>query len=350
MPVTLVSALLLGTGSSAVPQNPPDREDRPVSEIRPDSVTHAVEGRVVEKHAAVGIGRVRVELEGRGRREVGTTGPDGGFRFQGVRTGGYTLRVLGRGYRPRAQYVWVDEDVAVILPVAPAPVSNERAATSGRSRGSQSGPPGVGELRGVVRGGEWGLPLGDAEVLTNRGVATRTGNHGGFDVGGLPSGASVLVSVRAFGYLPLDTVVVAEAGTVHDFQIWRDPTVQRRIRDVVAGLAARADGHGGPVHTLGREALLASHEPTVVEALGNQHGDLVRRVRCVVLDDRGAQPPGLLSRLRPGDLQRIDLFVDPRDDGGVVARIHSRDFVRDLVAGGVEARRESGTGSDGNRC
>lgn len=321
-----VLALLLGTGSAVASQTPSDGS------------TYVVEGRVVQKHAAAGVAHAAVELEGADHLQAGATAADGGFRFEGVRAGGYTLRVLGEGYRPRAQYVWVEEDVVLILPVAVAPVPEDPSGSARQRRRAGSGPPRTGILRGVVRGGEWGLPLGDAEVLTNRGVAARTGDHGEFHVGGLLPDAAVLVSVRAFGYLPLDTVVIADGGSAHDFKIWRDPTVRRRILEEMEGLAARAHGHGGPVHTLEREALLASHESSVAALVRSQHGDLVRRIRCVVLDEGGGQDPHVLSTLVPGDLQRVELLVDPRGTGEVVARIYSRDFVRDLVARGPEAR------------
>lgn len=299
--------------------------------------TFTVEGRVVEKNAAVGIPAVRVELEGPGRADVGTTAGDGRFRFDNVRRGGYTLRVLGGGYRPRLQYVYVDEDVALILPLGPAPRMEGRTRGSRKVGESRSGVAGAGVLRGVVRAGEWGLPFRAAEVLTDRGLAARTGEHGAFAVRGLPRGSSVLVSVRAFGYLPLDTVVVVDGSERHDFQIWRDPTVQRRIDREVEALEARAALRPGPVRTLGREALLASHRATLAEMIRDHHGETLRRVRCVVLDGDPGHSPDVLSRLAPGDLERVELLVDSAGSADTVVRVFSRDFIRDLVGGGVEA-------------
>lgn len=308
------------------------------SQTLPAQPAFIVEGRVVEKHAAVGVSDVTVELEGEDGIVVGATAPDGRFRFENVRPGGYTLRLLGTGYRPRLQYVYVDEDVGLILPLAASPPLDGAARRFRRQGHSPSGVSGRGRLRGVVRAGEWGLPLRGVEVLTDRGVAARSGSHGEFAVQGLPAGSAVLVSLRAFGYLPLDTAVVIDGSESHDFQMWRDPAVQRRIDEKVQGLERRAALHPGAVRTLSREALLASHRPTLGEVIRSHHGEeTIRRIRCVVLDDDPGHPPGVLSTMAPGDLQRVELLSDPGGSGDTVARIYTRRFIRDLVGGGLEA-------------
>ncbi|MFW6199109.1 MAG: carboxypeptidase-like regulatory domain-containing protein [Gemmatimonadota bacterium] len=309
---------------------------------------YTVEGRVVEKDATAGIPNATLELEGSSAATAATarTRADGRFRFHGVDPGGYTIRVLRHGYRPRSQYVFVDEDVALILPLEMAPT------VEGRGR---SGPPGkpIVALRGVVRESEWGLPLPEVDVLTDLGRGTTTGVRGGFLLGGIPRDRPLLVSVRAFGYMPLDTVLRFGGADFHDLKLIPDPQVQRRIRRQWELLELRSAAGSERLGGLDREALLASGAPTLSGVLGTHYGELSSRVTCVVLDERTAKEPTHLLKLTPGGIQRVELFSHPGEPEGVVARVYSRRFIRDLIAGGVEAAsgaiayvHEAGSGTD----
>ena len=312
-----------------------------------------LEGRVVEENSTAGISGATLDLEGWSTTSV-RTGTDGRFRFEGVEPGGYTIRVLNRGYRPRSQYVFVDEDVALILPLGRAPRVAERDRAGPRRRSAVA-------LRGVVREGEWGLPLPDVDVLTDLGRGTTTGVRGGFLLGGVPGHHPLLVSVRAFGYMPLDTLLRSGGVAFHDLKLIPDPGVQRRIRREMENLELRSARAPGRIGGLNREVLLASGAPTVAGALGTHYGTLSSRISCVVLDEGVSKGPTHLLKLSPGKIQRVELLAHSREPEGVVARVYTRRFIRDLVAGAVEADsleipyvHEAGSGStalaDGPIC
>ncbi|MDX1568302.1 MAG: carboxypeptidase-like regulatory domain-containing protein [Longimicrobiales bacterium] len=313
--------------------------------VLPGPPGFTVEGRVVEGNATAGIRGATLELEGPSLHTT-LSGADGRFRFEGVEPGGYAVRVLRRGYRPRSQYVFVDEDMALILPLDAAPALEERAG---------AGRPGGGgvALRGVVREGRWGLPLPDVEVLTDLGTGTRTGARGGFLLGGSSRGRPVWVSVRAFGYMPLDTILRAGGGTFHDLKLNPDLEVQRRIRREVDVLGRSSGAHRGSHGGLGREALLASDAPTLAGVLRTHYGDVSNRISCVLLDEGAVEKSTQLLKLVPGRIQQVDLLPHPGEPENLVARVYTRRFVRDLVAGGVEAApgeiayvHEAGRGAD----
>ncbi len=286
-----------------------------------------VEGRVVEKDATAGIPYATLELEGISG-STARTAEDGRFRFEGVEPGGYTIRVLRSGYRPRIQYVFVDEDVALILPLAESRIFRERSRDRHRNRG---------RLRGVVREGASGLPLPGVDILTDLGRSTTTGDGGTFLLEGVPRDHPHLVSVRAFGYLPLDTVVRPGASSRWDFKLIPDPSVQRRIDREVALLGERSAGRSRVVGSLSREALLASGATTLAEAVRIHFGGLADRVACFVVDDGVTEPPADPAALSPGRLHRVELLSDGRESADIVVRVHTRHFVRDLVAGATKA-------------
>lgn len=301
-----------------------------------------VEGRVVEKNGTAGIPDATLELEGISG-STAKTAEDGRFRFEAVEPGGYTVRVLRSGYRPRIQYVFVDEDVALILPLAESRIFRERSWKQVRT---------VGHLRGVVREGASGLPLPAVHILTDLGRSTTTGDGGTFLLDRVPRDHPHLVSVRAFGYLPLDTVVRPGASARWDFKLIPDPAVQRRIDRKVELLGQGSIGRFRVVGSLSREALLASGAATLAEAVRVHFGSLADRVACFVVDDGATEPPADPASLSPGRLQRVEILSDGRRSSEVVVRVHTRHFVRDLVAGAAEATsvrieyiHEAGSGS-----
>src|SRR5688572_10447927 len=152
----------------------------------------SVQGRILDESTGLGVPSAGVELEGHGYM---VTGPDGSFRFDAVRPGRYPLWVVAFGYASGNRVLSVRGDVAVSVALEPAPVPIE----------------GVGatfvDFEGRVRDPANDFFLVDATVLTNQGRAARTDAHGRFELEGVLEAAPLHVTVVAFGYLTLDTLL-----------------------------------------------------------------------------------------------------------------------------------------------
>ena len=281
-----------------------------------------VTGRVAERGAELGIVGAIVELVGHGAT---LTDVAGGFRFDGVTRGPHTLRVNAFGYVDHEELVTVDADVSlnVLLDADPLPLDSLVVALTRV------------DVEGRVRDHVLGVPLYNADILVNRAPVTRTSPRGRFSLDEVWEDLPQLVSVRVFGYLPVDTVVSPREDDRYEFRLVRDPLVDRMLEAQIELLEERPTGEpaiGMP--PIGRELLLRSGSLPLSEVLRRHHSRRVGRVRCVVIDEELVPPfldGAVLSSTLPGDVERMEFLF-----GGAMLRIYTRDFMRNLLAGAAE--------------
>ena len=141
-----------------------------------------VEGRVTSV-GGPGIPNALVELQG---RPAVRTRAGGGFRFENVALGEYTLRVEAFGYATLTQSIVVDGDLSISVELDVAAFELDSLVVT----------PERTDAEGRVRDAERGVPLRGAEVRTNQGHQVRTDNAGRFDLE-VWDGTPLLVQVRA---------------------------------------------------------------------------------------------------------------------------------------------------------
>lgn len=189
--------------------------------------TAVLEGRVVGFEGAP-ITNAIVSLDGYSPR---LTADGGLFRFEGVPLGRRTIRVEAFGYSSLESVVQVGRDLSLTLVLEMAPFQLDSLVVSPRSR----------SVNGRVRDTILDVSLPEAEVLTSEGDSTRTNRAGRFSVDGWED-VPLYVGIRAFGYLPLDTVVVPMEDTSYSFYLATDPILMRMIEIEMKRLDDRAGG------------------------------------------------------------------------------------------------------------
>jgi hypothetical protein len=281
-----------------------------------------IEGRVLDESTGLGVSAAGVELAGHGYT---ITDPDGSFRFEAVRPGGYALLVVAYGYASRSRDLSIRDDLTFTIELEPAPVRLE----------------GVGatfvEIEGRVRDRANDFFMVDAIVLTNQGRGVATDAHGRFALEGMLEGAPLRLTIESFGYATLDTVVVPREDEKYLFDLEIDPVVEAQIAVQIERLERRA----APAFAVGRrnlnrDDLLAYAGNHTVQSMllfeyGPRRGS---RVPTVYVDGMRwsltNNPVDELFALLPETLERIEFIVIPY----VCARvdIYTRDFMRELIA------------------
>ena len=283
-----------------------------------------VAGRVLDESTGLGVSAAGVELEGHGYT---ITGPDGSFRFDAVFPGPYPLWVVAFGYASGSRIVTVSDDVALSLALAPAPV---RIAGVGAT---------FVDLEGRVRDPANDFFLVDATILTNQGRAARTDAHGRFEIEGVLEEAPLHVTVVAFGYRTLDTLVTPRDDERYVFELEPDPVVQAKIDVRVVQLDERAAPHFGALfHNLNRDDLLAyAGAHTVRSMIEWEFWTRLDRIALVIVDGEKwsltNEPIEELFTLLPEELERIE-FRQRRGcfDPIIDVYVYTRDYMSGLVA------------------
>lgn len=282
-----------------------------------------VSGQVVDTLTGRGIPAAVVRLEGHGSV---LTGESGGFRFVAVERGDYDLQVEAFGYAPRSVFLQVRGDVVVSVATELVPLDIGGLIVEPREV----------EVRGRVRDPVRDLPLKGVEIITGGGDNTRTNGGGGFEVGGW-EGLELLLRIRAFGYLPIDTVLTPTPGERHEFDLEPDPIIERMIAEQIGRIERRAGGRRAiTFRPMNRDRLLRRRGMTLYDVL---HTDYAHRLRvgCVVLDERPLTPSiadGILQTIPVEDVERIEFLFRGR-----MLRIYTRDFMRTMLGSQVELRR-----------
>jgi Carboxypeptidase regulatory-like domain len=290
---------------------------------------YVVQGRIVQEGSGDGIPNVIVQLEGFG---YSLTNADGRYQFQGVPPGGYELEVMTLGYAPESRFVPIEDAGAVVdLQLRRAPIVLDTLRVSLRSM----------DLRGRVREANGGPAIVDAQILSNVGRDARTDPNGGFELDDVYADVPLSVRVRAFGYLPLDYDFVPSETESYTFELQPDPVMQAMINEAVAEIEDRAGGwRSGMLGPMNREDILKFKDGTVGDLIRMRYGRTLSveriRVACVVIDERQTLYTGQdMARLVPQEIQRIEYLRSPTSPKLVSLRIYTRNFMRDMVAGGA---------------
>ena len=287
-----------------------------------------VQGRVYEASSGASVQNAIVELEGYGST---LTAEDGSFRFEGVAPGVHTLRVDGFGYAPRSLLLTVEGAATVSVALEIAPFALDPLIVQSR----------LIDIDGRVRDPTRDLDVVDAEILTNQSARTWTGARGRFELEGVLAELPLRVIVQAFGYFPVDTVVLPHEDDTYMLEVEPDPVVERMIDVQVGRLEERAAARRASVmRPLSRERLLRyAGRHTVASMLEWEYGRRLRRVECVLVDEKpllGAWQLETLYHVLPEDLERVEFLY-----AGAMLRIYTRDFMREMIGREVELRMPS---------
>ncbi len=282
-----------------------------------------VQGRVTSSSGSVLEG-VRVELEGHAITE---TSAAGGFRFERVVPGEYSLRIAAVGYVPVVQRLVVRGDTAVTVRLEPIGYRLDSVVVTARTI----------QVEGRVRDPAGDEVLRYADVFTSQSPPTRTDGHGRFRLKDVWEGTPLALSVAAFGYLPLDTVLIPVDGDRYVFDLRPDTVAQRMIAHQVERIQQRSRGRESVVmRPLDRQALLRSGGGSLLDVLVARYSIHLRRVRCVYVDDR-LLPPSMqdemMGAMNADDAERVEVLFS-----GVMLRIYTRAFIRRMISGPVELR------------
>lgn len=277
--------------------------------------THTVTGRVGEVGGAPIAGAL-VELEG--YRPAITT-RRGSFSFDGVVPGMHTIRVTAFGYEDASELVVIQRDTTLAFSLAVAPFQFDSLIANAQQI----------RLRGNVRDAGRDRPVVGAEIFTDMGGATDSNAAGRFEVNAW-AGVPVRVLVRAFGYLPLDSVVLGESGVNHSFPLREDPVVRQMLHAAVEQIEERAKGRiAVTMRPLDREKLLRWRGASLQEVLRGEFPTRVRRIQCVVVDEEALTPlgaEGVLATTPAWDVHRMEFLFR-----GAMLRIYTRDFMRTVL-------------------
>ena len=294
-----------------------------------------VQGRVFDSGGTTSIQDVVVALDGHGAM---LTSPDGTFRFEQVEPGGYTLRVVALGYAPRIQFIVVDGDTTVDVPLQIAPLPIDALLVEARPI----------DIEGRVRDRGRDLSLVNANVLTNQGRATQTDANGRFSLERVLEGLPLLVTVQAFGYLPVDKILLPSEDESYVFDLEPDTVMERMIEVQVLKLEERAAPRFSGMRPMNRERLLRSAgHSTLRDVLGVEYHTRFDRVRCVVIDEvqmlYGFDVWWNTTLVE--EVERVEFLAFGPRAQEVMMRIYTRAFIQDMVARDIRLRRPFYDGS-----
>jgi hypothetical protein len=283
-----------------------------------------LQGRIVEAGTSFGIQNAVVAIGGFG--SVLTTA-DGAFRFGAVGRGTHELRVTALGYATSTRLLTVDASmsVTIALEVVPLPLSPLTFREI--------------ELEGRVRDGRSDIGVGDADVSTEGGRNARTNANGRFTVDAF-DGVAVEMRVRAFGYLPLDTGVVAREDERPTLLLAPDPIVDAIIADQVQRLETRSRPQRAILfRNLDRDRLVRyAGRHTLLTMLEAEYGHRLRgRIKCVVLDEFVLHPDvdgATLATTFPEDVERVEFLYS-----GNMLRVYTRRFLFELAGRNTKLRQ-----------
>lgn len=285
-----------------------------------------VDGRVYDAGSDASVHNAIVELEGHGATMTST---EGAFRFEGVEPGGYTLGVVAFGYTPESRFIAVTGATTVPVPLEIAPLPVDPLLVELRRV----------DIEGRVRDPERDLSLVDAEILTNQVPGTQTDSHGSFKLEDVFEAVPLRMIVRAFGYLPVDTILLPDEDERYLFELEPDSLVERMIEVQVGRLEERAAGRRAVImRPMNRERLLLyAGSYTLRDVLETEYRSYVGRIRCAFVDEEQIYDFGefltVLGTTLPEEVERIEFLFR-----GVMLRVYTREFIRDMVARDVELR------------
>lgn len=290
-----------------------------------------LQGRVVESGTTTGIQNAIVSIEGIGA--VLTTA-QGAFRFGSIQAGTYAVRVTALGYASTTRSVTISADRFVTVALEVAPIALDSLSVRNI------------ELEGRVSDEPRDAWVVGAAVTVDQAAVTETDSHGRFSAHAL-EGVAVAVSIRAFGYLPMDSVVRAREDVTHDLLLARDLVIEAMIAAQVERLETRASPRfvaGFP--NLDREKILRRYGTgthTLMSLLEFEYGPRFdRRLHCVVIDEKvyergtgsGLMAGIMLNTTVPEEIERLEFMFR-----GEMLRIYTRAFIQEMTAREIQLRR-----------
>ena len=282
-----------------------------------------VGGTVVDATTGAPVRVAVVSLDGTDARAL--TDAEGVFRLRAPSPGSYLLRVEGFGYRELRVTLVVSGPIDDLrIELEPLPILLD-SITVGQRRV---------DVDGTVRDSALDVELIDVEVFVDGALAAVSNALGRFDLDDLWEDRPTRVGLRAFAYLPVDTVILPSEDLDVEFSLVADPLIEKMLATQVEQLQERMGGYRTITRpALDREDLLYWSRLSLLDALrAARMGG-----RCVFIDEE-LMPPGWaqarLLTLSPGQVHRVESLFD----GGMV-RVYTRDFVRRMLSGAVELRR-----------
>jgi len=285
--------------------------------------TAVVEGRVLNPTGA-GIPNATVSLDGIGFR---LTDDRGGFRFGSVPLRTYTLRVEGFGYEGMTLTADVEEDVDLDIRLEVAPFVLDSMVVEAR----------VIEIEGRVWDPVQDIPVAAADIVSNQADPTQTSWGGRFTIR-VAEGVPVRFTIRAFRYLPLDTLMVPAVDGENRFELEEDPLATRMIEVEIARMDERAGGlRAVTMPPLNRDELQRWRGATLRDILKSRFPDRRRRLKCVIVNEQDVGGPMLgptLDTTFADEVERIEFLFR----GGMM-RVYTKEFMRTMLGSGIELRR-----------
>lgn len=281
-------------------------------------------GWVVETDGRTGIANASVELTGHGR--VLTT-QEGAFRFDNVAQGAYRLRIDAFGFAPSDRVLVVDKDLVMTVTLDVTPFLLDSILVEARAI----------EFKGRVRDDAKDIPLVDADIFSDGADPTHSGLHGHFDLD-VFEGVPLSLSVRAFGYLPVDTVIVPQEDEEHVFHLVADPVVERLIQNQLARIVERSASRLALfMRPMDSDALRRWGNLPLKEMLRLQYPFTHTRVSCMILNEETLTRPvmeAMLETTLAREVERLEFLFD-----GAMLRVYTRPFILKMLATGKALRR-----------
>lgn len=179
------------------------------------------------------------------------------------------------------------------------------------------------------------MDLSAVDVTTSLGEETRTTRRGRFDVLGW-EGTGLLLQLRGFGYLPVDTVVTPDPEREYQFDLEVDPLIQPMIDVEIRRIQERAGGRRAiTMRPLNRVDLLRRRGQTIFDVLLNEYTGRAR-LGCVVLDEVVLSPAmadGMIRTMLVQEVERLEFLFR-----GKMLRIYTRRFMQRMLGSGIELR------------
>jgi len=285
-------------------------------------------GRVYDGDTNAAVSNAIVTVEGVGST---LTGDAGAFRFRGIEPGTYTLRVEAFSYATRSIEVDVDGSATVDVALEAAPLALDSLVVEA----------GTVDYHGRVHDPVNDFDLVDAQAVVRGRDPVWTDAHGRFDLDDLPEGVPVSVSVRAFGYLPIDTTFVPDDEARYTFDLDVDAFAAAMIAPQIRRIEDRAGGR--PMAGKGvmdRQEILryASGAHTAASMLESEYPQMtLDRILCTFIDERQVDvnpttgdelADFILGHMVPEEIERVELLkfdaVGPPD---LVLQIYTRSFI-----------------------
>jgi hypothetical protein len=248
----------------------------------------------------------------------------------------YVLRVSALGHATVTRFVNVQADVVVNVELEIAPLQLDSLLVEAREI----------DFDGRAIDSERDTPVMDALVLTDQGHEEWSNQRGHFDIDDVLEGVPIHMRVRAFGYLPIDSMLIADDDDRHDFDLVGDTLVERLIAVQSRRIEQRAGDNMYRYRPAFDRDALSRYSPSsnVASIMEARHPiGTLRRVFCIVLDERQVETDyerrAVLLNMFPQEIERMELLEFTYMGGRVLMlRIYTRTFFQELIARNMPLR------------